>query len=197
MGRAERENQEKKEAKNGILKEMIPYIILLAVVLLLRIVILINAVIPSESMENTILRHTRVMGLKCSYWFSEPQRGDIIVFDAPDEPGTLFVKRLIGVPGDEVEVTAGKVYLNGQELEEEYLKEEPYDWTGDFGPVTVPEGCYFFMGDNRNDSLDARYWENTWVTEDKMVGKVYFSYWPLSRIRWIADSDGKTFEGFE
>jgi len=187
----QRGNEEEKET--SLFREVLPYVIILAAVLAFRVVFLINATIPSESMENTIMTHTRVMGLKCSYWFSEPQRGDIIVFDAPDEPGTAFVKRVIAVEGDTISVIGGVVTLNGEVLDEPYLKEE-MDTDDDFGPVTVPEGCVFCMGDNRNNSLDARYWENTWVTYGAIVGKVYFTYWP--KFTWIADSAGDTFRNF-
>ncbi|WP_434309553.1 signal peptidase I [Hominifimenecus sp. rT4P-3] len=162
------------------LREFLPYFILLAVVLLIRVFILINATIPTESMENTIMADTRVMGLKCAYWFSEPERGDIIVFRAPDEPDSLYVKRVIGLPGDTVEVLEGVTYVNGEPLVEDYL---PEPMSGSYGPYHVPEGHYFVMGDNRNHSLDARFWNNTYVSEEAISGKVYFSYWP--KLKWI------------
>lgn len=198
--REEKTEQKEQKGKTGMIRELLPYAIMLVIVLLIRVIFLINASIPTESMENTIPRQTRVMGLKSSYWFAEPQRGDIIVFDAPDEPGTPYVKRIIGVAGDTVEVTGGVVYLNGEILSEPYLKEEmeAYGYTPgdeDFGPEIVPEGCYFCMGDNRNASYDARFWENTWVTDEAIVGKVYFCYWP--RPKWIDGTDGDTFSGFE
>ena len=168
------------EKKRGWLREMLPYVLLLGGVLLFRIFILINATIPTESMENTIMSGTRVMGLKCSYWFSEPERGDVIVFQAPDEPDIPYVKRVIGLPGETVEIVDGITYIDGKVLEEEYLAEP---MKGSFGPYVVPEGAYFMMGDNRNHSLDARYWQNTYVYKDAILGKVYFSYWP--KINWI------------
>jgi len=168
------------ERANKIIREMLPYIILLAVVLLIRIFILINATIPSESMENTIIAGTRVMGLKCSYWFSDPQRGDVVVFPAPDEPEIPYVKRIIGLPGETVEIRDGVTYINGEALEEDYLAEP---MQGNFGPYYVPEDSYFVMGDNRNHSKDARYWQNTFVSKDTIWGKVYFSYWP--KLSWI------------
>ena len=89
------------------MKEFLPYIIMLVIVLLIRIVLLINATIPTESMENTIPRKTRVMGLKSSYWFQEPARGDIVVFDAPDEPGTP------GKPGNPSNPKTGDMGIYG------------------------------------------------------------------------------------
>ena len=162
------------------IREFLPYLILLLAVLLVRVFLLINATIPTESMENTIMSGTRVMGLKCAYWFSDPELGDVIVFHAPDEPETLYVKRVIGAPGDTVEIVDGVTYVNGEALKEDYL---PEPMEGSFGPYTVPEDCWFVMGDNRNHSWDARYWQNTYVEKDAILGKVYVSYWP--RLGWI------------
>ena len=116
----------------------------------------------------------RNLALRTSYWFSDPQRGDVVVFEAPDDPDTLYVKRVIGVGGDTVEVKDGDVLVNGQVQDEPYIKEIT---EGDFGPYHVPEGCYFMMGDNRNDSLDARFWENTYVEKDAILGKVVLRYY--------------------
>ena len=173
--------------KKSVWKELFPYILILGIVLVLRIFVFINAVIPSGSMESTIPVGARVMGLKCSYLIEEPQRGDIIVFDADRvDPGNLYIKRIIAIPGDTIEIKDGETILNGEILEEDYLKER--EWDGENVPeTTVPEDCYFVMGDNRNDSNDARFWgeENRWVTSDEIIGKAYFTYWPLSEIAWL------------
>lgn len=112
----------------------------------------------------------------------ESQReGDIVVFRYPDDESEIYVKRVIGLPGDTIAIEDGKIYINGstEPLQEDYLKEE---WTVATGPYTfeVPEGSYFMMGDNRNDSWDARYWSNTYVTKDKILGKALFTYWPFA-----------------
>ncbi len=179
----------------SFIREFVPYVLILTVVILIRIFILINASIPSGSMTNTIPYPSRVMGLKTAYWFSEPKRGDIVVFWAPDTPDTRYVKRVIGVEGDTVQIDDGVVFLNGEKLEEPYIREKMR--SEDFGPVTVPENSYFCMGDNRNGSWDARYWTNTWVTNDMLIGKVYFLYWPLNQIRWLDGTDGDTFSSFK
>ena len=166
--------------KSSFVKEWLPYILILAAVLLFRIFFLINATIPTESMSDTIEVGNHIMGLKCTYWFANPQRGDIMVFHAPDEPQTLYIKRVIGVPGDTVYIDGGKTYVNGEALEEDYL---PEPMRGTFGPYKVPEGSWFMLGDNRNHSKDARYWKNTWVTKDLIVGKAYFRYWPS--LKWL------------
>jgi signal peptidase I len=107
-----------------------------------------------------------------------------VIFKYPDDESQKFIKRIIGLPGDEVVIEDGKIYINGSEepLDEPYLKEE---WVRNTGPYdfVVPDGCYLVMGDNRNDSWDARYWENTYVTEDELIGKAEFVYYPFSRIQ--------------
>ena len=112
MGDNLAEVQEPESKAKTFLKEWLPYIIFFIAVILFRIFILINATIPTESMVNTIEKGNHIMGLKCSYWFADPQRGDIMVFHAPDTPDTLYIKRVIGTPGDTVEIKAGKTYIN-------------------------------------------------------------------------------------
>lgn len=170
----------RRQKRSVIIKDVAFYAgILLAAFFLWRF-ILLNAQVPTGSMENTIMAETRIMGLRCAYWFSEPERGDIVVFYAPDSPDTLYVKRVIGLPGETVEIRNGQTYIDGVPLQEDYL---PEPMKGSGGPYVVPEGAYFMMGDNRNHSADARYWDNKFVYEDDIVGKAYFSYWP--RLKWI------------
>ena len=164
-----------------ILKEVRFYLIVIAAALFVRFVFLINAYTPSGSMEPTIPTESRHMGLKCAYWFSEPERGDIIIFAAPDDPETEYVKRVIGLPGETVEIRQGVTYIDGVALDEPYLKETPA--AKDFGPYVVPEESVFVMGDNRNNSWDARYWTHTYVAYDMIMGKAYFTYWPS--IAWL------------
>ncbi len=137
--------------------------------------IIINANVPTGSMESTIMTGDRVIATRYSYWFSSPKRGDIVVFEYPDDPSQYYVKRVAGLPGDTVEILDGIVYINGEVLDEPYLKETPY---GDYGPYSVPEDSYFMLGDNRNYSEDSRYWDNTYVSEDAILAKVMFRYWP-------------------
>jgi signal peptidase I len=115
---------------------------------------------------------------------SEPERGDIVIFKFPDDESQKFIKRIIGLPGEKVVIEDGKIYINDSEvpLEETYLKEE---WVVGTGPYefNVPEGCYFVMGDNRNDSNDARFWDNTYVTAEEIIGKAEFIYYPFNHIK--------------
>ena len=145
--------------------------------------LIVNAEVPTGSMENTIMAGDRILALRTPHWFDEPQRGDITVFHFPDDPTgkTLYVKRIIGEPGDTVWVEDGEVFVNGEALEEDYIAETTQ---GDFGPYIVPEGCYFMMGDNRNHSLDSRFWENKFVEEDEILGKVVLRYY--KGFKWIS-----------
>ena len=184
-GMSAENTEDKKDKKNRskmnpILEWVLIILVALAAALFINFVLIINSVVPSGSMESTIMTDSRIMGLRVTYWFSDPVRGDIIVFKYPDDPSQNFVKRVIGEPGDTVEIIHGVTYVNGEELEEPYLNETPRD--RNFGPYEVPEGCYFVMGDNRNNSHDSRFWENTFVTREAVLGKVFLCYWPISRI---------------
>ena len=152
-------------------------------VFLLKEFVIINAYIPSGSMENTIYPGERIIGNRLAYLSEEPKRGDIIIFKYPDDEKQLFVKRVIGLPGEQVTIDDAKIYIGEEQiaLEEYYLKEE---WTVANGPYTfeIPEGSYLVLGDNRNNSKDARYWKNTYVEADKILGEAVFRYWPFDSI---------------
>ncbi len=143
--------------------------------------IIVNAKVPSSSMENTIMVGDRVVAFRLYYQFAEPERFDVVVFPAPDEPDVLFVKRIIGLPGETVTIKEGLVYINGvqEPLDQTFVKGEPW---GDFGPYEVPEGSYFMMGDNRNNSRDARSWTNKYVHKEDISGKVIFRYFPSFKL---------------
>ncbi len=109
------------------------------------------------------------------FLFAEPARGEIIVFRYPQQPDKDFIKRIIGVPGDLVEVRAGRVYLNGKLLDEPYIREGA---TYDLPPKVVPPGQYFVLGDNRPNSSDSHVWG--FVPADNLIGKAWLAYWPPS-----------------
>jgi len=134
--------------------------------------------IPSRSMEPTLLINDRIVVTRFSYWFHEPQRGDVVVFKYPLETKKDYVKRLIGLPGEKIQIKNSQLYINDMLIEEPYLPEGLK--FADFGPVEVPEGEYFMLGDNRNNSSDSRVWG--FVKEDLLIGKAQVIYWPLSRM---------------
>lgn len=147
--------------------------------------IIVNATVPTSSMKATIQEGDRMIGFRLSYVFGDVKRGDVIIFKFPDDEKQNFVKRVIGLPGETIEILNGKVYINDSEtpLDEPYLFETP---TGYFPRTEIPEGCYFVMGDNRNKSHDSRYWSTThFVEEKKILGKAVCVYWPFSRMEII------------
>ena len=137
--------------------------ILLAVILAgaVNSFLIVNAEVPTGSMENTIMTGDHILALRTSYWFSEPEAGDVIVFRYPDDP-------------------TGKI-LYVKTLDEPYILERT---EGEFGPYTVPEDSYFMMGDNRNRSVDSRYWDNQFVEKNKILGKVVLRYY--KGFKWIS-----------
>lgn len=159
--------------------EWIKIIISAAVIaLVLNTFIIANSRVPSGSMETTIMTGDRVIGSRLSYRFSDPERGDIAIFHYPDDESIYYVKRIIGLPGDVIDIKDGHVYLNGSEtpLDEPYIREAMISEA----PMhyEVPENCYFMMGDNRNSSADSRRWNNTYVKRNKIVAKVLIRYYP-------------------
>lgn len=172
--------------KQYIKKELLSWVftIVTAIVLvyLITTFVIVNAKVPTGSMKNTIMPNDRLIAFRMSYMFSEPERGDIVVFKYPDDESILYVKRIIGLPGDTVNIIDGKVYINNslEPLEENYVTVE--EMQGSWGPYEVPEDSYFMLGDNRNDSKDSRFWQNTFVTKDKILGKVIFKYYPKIEI---------------
>lgn len=134
--------------------------------------------VEGNSMLPTLHDGERLMVDKLTYRFSEPQRGDIVVFRYPLDPREHYIKRIVGVPGDEVAVRNGRVFVNGTPLEESYLSSPTL---GRFGPVRVPEGHYFVLGDNRINSQDSRSPLVGYVPRELIVGRALLRYWPLSR----------------
>ena len=195
----ETENNKTEEKKGDMRKEVVSwvrmFVIVIAVVFVLTQFVIINVRVPSGSMENTIMTKDRLIGFRFSYWFDEPQRGDIILFSYPVDEKQTYIKRVIGLPGETVEIRDGKIYIDGssEPLEEDYLK-ETWTWENDGYTFKVPEGCYFVLGDNRNDSEDGRFWAQialnegkastpeeaepySYVKKDEIKGKAIFKYY--------------------
>lgn len=169
----------------SIMEELWEYIkmiiFVVVVVFIVNNVLLINAKIPSESMEDTIMTGDRIFGNRLAYINKDPQRFDIVIFKYPDDESQLFIKRVIGLPGETVEIRDGKVYIDGAEtpLDDSFTPEPPQ---GNWGPEVVPEGSYFMLGDNRNRSKDSRFWTNTFVKKEKILGKAVLRYFPSPKL---------------
>jgi signal peptidase I len=171
-----------------------------AIVLLVKAFVVNPYRIPSSSMEPTLhcaqpasgceARFSdRVLANRFIYHLRDPRRGEIVVFETPDAArvkcgaGGTFVKRIIGLPGETVEVQlqrgVGYVYINGRKLEEPYLEQSRRSGET-YGPTRIPKNSYFMMGDNRSQSCDSREWGS--VPRGNLIGKVFATYWPPNRI---------------
>ncbi|MCR5688424.1 MAG: signal peptidase I [Lachnospiraceae bacterium] len=160
-----------------VLEWVIVLVISAALAFALDKFIIVNARIPSASMEPTIMTGDRLIGNRLAYIKEDPVRGDVIIFLFPDNEKEIFIKRVIGLPGETVQIREGKVYIDGASApldESAYITSPAY---GDFGPFEVPEGAYFVMGDNRNNSMDSRYWNRPYVYKDKILGKAWARYY--------------------
>lgn len=176
-----KESDEKVNNKKIIRHTIVVYLTIavatFTAVVLLYSYVLINAYIPSESMETTLMTGDRVIGNRLAYKFDhDPERFDVVIFYAPDS-GELYIKRVIGMPGETVTIKDGKVYINGSDtpLDDSFIR-EPMETEGK-STYKVPEDSYFMMGDNRNESYDSRFWDNPYVSKDKIVAKASLRYW--------------------
>lgn len=146
----------------------------------LIIVFLIQPVrVEGNSMQPRLYDNERVFVNKFLYRVSDIERGDIVVFWYPGNTSKSFIKRIIGLPGETVEIKSGQVRLDGKTYEEPYVPPK-FEDRADFGPVRIPENHYFVMGDHRNTSNDSRSWGT--LSANLIFGKAIFRYWPLSRI---------------
>lgn len=187
-------NKKKDNKKSKVRTVLLDYvkIILIAVLIafvLLRFVI-INAKVPSASMYPTLKVGDRMIGLRVPYYFTDPERGDIVIFKCPEEGGNynkLYVKRIIGLPGETVTIRAGQVWITPADgesavfhLEEAYLSEAPNpNLSVNNYEYKLAEDEYFVMGDNRNNSTDSRFWwaNGYKVTKDRIKAKAVFKYY--------------------
>ncbi len=173
----------------GVLE--LPVILLVSFVLVFGIVRPVVAApfyVGSSSMDPTLhgcegCTNDRLLINKFVYRFTEPERGDIVLFENQQGQEDPLIKRVVGLPGEELELRGGRVYVDGAPLEEPYLRHDPckpgLPKTCSFGPVTVPEDHYFMMGDNRAGSLDSRFFGP--VPEDEIIGEALVRFWPPGR----------------
>ena len=181
----ENDDKDKDEKKKSSLREtiefLIPIIIAVIIAILLKTFVFANIVVPTGSMLNTIQQKDRIIASRLAYINDGPERYDIVVFRYPDDETQCYIKRVIGLPGETVQIIKGVVYVTKPDGETIKL-DDSFVTTGkpigDFGPFLVPEDSYFMMGDNRNSSWDSRYWKNHYVHKDKILGKAKFRYYP-------------------
>ncbi|MDR3628723.1 MAG: signal peptidase I [Desulfocapsaceae bacterium] len=174
----------------------------LALAFLLRTFIVQSFEIPSGSMENTLLVGDYLLANKVIYgmkmpWSAtrilkvrDPQRGDIVIFRFPLDRSQDYIKRVVGVPGDEIQIRDKQVYVNGIPSKDEHeIHNDPHVVSSgagvrdNFGPVRVPEHSFFMMGDNRDNSYDSRFWG--FVKDSDIIGKAAVKFWSWDRKRWM------------
>jgi signal peptidase I len=182
------------EFRKSTVREYFESIVITAIIALFATTYVIQAFkIPTGSMESNLLIGDHLLVNKFVYGLQDgflskflpyktPKRGDIIVFKYPNSPEVAYVKRLMGMPGDKVEMIGRTLYINGQALNEDYTQYiDPGSVHEHFGPYNVPKGQYFAMGDNRDNSQDSRYWG--YVPRDYILGKALVIYWSFETPR--------------
>lgn len=155
------------------------YAFFVIIILVLFQTVFMLSLIPSSSMEATIMTGNVVFSTRYDVEEEDLERYDILTFVTPDDPDITYIKRLIGLPGEMIEVKEGKVYADGVELDNSFIKESQKQM-GD-GIYKIPEGCYFFMGDNRNNSNDSRFWEEPYVPANNIQAKAKCVIFPFSK----------------
>lgn len=153
--------------------------VIIMTVILFHYVFMLSFV-PTESMAGTINAGDHIICSRYGVQEEDIQRYDVLVFMPPDDPEMFYIKRVIGLPGETLEVRDGKVYADGQELDDSFTNGSQ-NRKGD-GVYRVPEGCYFFLGDNRNNSNDSRFWKQKYVPAANIKAKARIICFPFTRI---------------
>ena len=172
-----------------LMKEWIePIIIAVALALVIRTFVIQAFKIPTGSMRTTLIEGDRILVNKFIYRFAQPKRGDVIVFVSPEDKKKDFIKRLVGLPGETIQISDGAILINNKPVEERsVLRKQHYYNRGDFGAegqnITVPNDAYYALGDNSSSSRDSRYWG--FIPKKYLLGKAILIYWPPNRIRII------------
>ena len=182
--------------RGRIIEYGIVAVVAIALALLVQAFLVKPYRIPSESMASTLRPGDRVLVNRVVYRLREPHRGDVMVFRYPEDRTVVFIKRIVGVPGDRLQVREGRLWVNGHPVDEPYVHRtgglrdptaasgmvtgstmrEPWSLAQ---PFTVPRDSYFVMGDNRTDSDDSRFWGT--VPRADIIGEGFIVYWPLGR----------------
>ena len=163
----------------------ISIVIAIVLALIIRYFIVELYLVDGSSMKPTLLDGQRLVVNKFIYrWFKDPQHGDIVVFKYPSDQNRDFIKRVIAVQGDTLEIIDGSVFVNGNQIQESYIL-EPMRVANNYPKIDIPAGYMFVMGDNRNNSEDSRYSDVGLVSYDLIKGKAVLIFWPLTKIRTL------------
>ena len=171
------------EFSRNALKIVFSYLFFAVIVIIIFKTLLMVSLIPSESMEGTISKGDIVLSTRYGIREEDIKRYDILLFTLSDEPDTTYIKRVIGLPGETVEVKDGRVYADGVEVDDSFV-DKPMNRKGD-GTYVVPESCYFLLGDNRNNSKDSRFWKEKYIPVGNIQAKARFIIFPFSNIQHI------------
>mgnify|MGYP001790720943 FL=1 len=183
VGKSKNQTEQTSGWKKTLIENVRLVAIALTIAIFVRFFIAEPRFIPSPSMVPTLAVGDRLLVEKVSYHLHPPTRGDIVVFEPPPQlqeygyqASQAFIKRVVGLPGQKVQVSQGKVYVNGEPLAESYILEAPQY---EMPPVTVPAGQLFVMGDNRNDSNDSHVWG--FLPIENVIGRAALRFWPLDK----------------
>jgi signal peptidase I len=174
------ENNESKSWQDKASEWLISIIVAVGLALFIRTFLVEPYMVSGPSMRPTLQNAERLIVNRLVYRIREPQRGEIIVFKYPSDPRRDFIKRVIAVGGDTIEIKDGKTFVNGDQLNETYIK-EPFHTN--YPKVTVPKGFIFVMGDNRNNSEDSRYADVGFVDLSLVKGKAAIVFWPFNAFK--------------
>ena len=168
--------KKKKKPDGGAARKwlLIPLSALVAA-FLINFFIIVNARVPSGSMRPTVPENSAVLGLRTSYAFSPPERGDSVFFRREDISPAFLIKRIVALPGEAFEMRGGRVFINGEELSEDYVSEFSSE---DIAPITLPDDAYILLGDDRLNSSDSRAWDDPFVRRGDIKAKALFVYLP-------------------
>ncbi|NLK20988.1 MAG: signal peptidase I [Epulopiscium sp.] len=178
-------NTNKSFFKSEIFEFIRDIIFILAVVVFIRTFVFENTKVSGPSMEPTLYDGNILIVNKFEYRFINPKKGEIIVFPYKGDPSKHYIKRIIGLPGEVVDIRDGIVYIDGELLEEDYLLEPMYTMGEVTYPFKVPMDTYFVMGDNRNRSSDSRYQDVGTIEKSKITGRAVIRLWPFNQIGFI------------
>lgn len=181
------EYEEKTEKRRpGVVREILSFLLYVAVVVGITFMIITfvgqRTYVSGSSMENTLSNGDNLIVDKITYRFSDPQRFDIIVFPFEYEERVYYIKRIIGLPGETVQIEDGDIYINGEILEESYGREVMKSAGIAEDPITLDDNEYFVLGDNRNDSSDSRDPSVGLIEREDIIGRAWVRIWPLDKI---------------
>lgn len=163
------------------------FVFAIAIFLFVYLLIMQPHKIKGDSMQPNYPNGEYLLTDKLSYRFNPPERGDVIVFEAPGTDGDEYIKRIIGLPGESFKIKGGKIYINGRMLDEDYLDDSiptnPGTIISEDVSITIPQDKYIVLGDNRLASSDSRMWG--FVSTEEIRGKAFFIYWPLDKFGTI------------